>query len=103
MAKKITKKESGINNVRISGVVSIVNYVSEKLFDGTVGVTEETPNGKQITHYIRCKWFNPSVELDKGDTVDITGKFGTDSYEAKDGKKKYSTIVIIESLEVFEA
>lgn len=102
MAKKITKKESGINYVGISGVVSLVNYVSDKLFDGTVGVTEETPNGKQITHYIRCKWFNPTVELEKGDTVDITGKFGTDSYEAKDGKKKYSTIVIIERLEVFE-
>lgn len=99
--KNVTLNDCGINSVRISGKISLVNYASEKLFDGTVGVTEETPSGKQITHYIRCKWFNPSIELEKGDVVDIDGKFGTDSYETKDGKKKYSTIVIINGLEVF--
>lgn len=106
MTKKIAKKEETktINTVIIefNGTVSLINYSSEKLFDGTVAINEESPNGKTVTHYVRCKWFNPTIGLEKGDVVSVKAKFGTDRYTDKAGKTHYNTIVIINDCDVFE-
>ena len=105
MAKKIEKKNEEtkvINNVAITfdGKVSLINYSSEKLFDGTIAINREIPNGKVITDYIHCKWFNPTIELEKDDTVVVSATFGTDSYEDKKGKKHYNTFINIVECEV---
>lgn len=100
MAKSIKKNETtNSSNIVMTGAVSLINYSSEKLFDGTVAINETTPKGNTMTHYVRVKWFNPAIELEKGDNVRIIGKFGTDSYESNN-TKHYKLVVIVESCEV---
>ena len=103
MAKKINKdltKEFNNVSINFDGTVSIINYSSEKLFDGKIAINEKTPNNKTMTHYVHCKWYHPSMELEKGDVVTVNAKFGTDTYKDKQGKTVHKLIVIINDCEV---
>ena len=110
MAKAKTTKETksttvrDINNVTIAfdGTVSLINYQSDGVVDFSVAINQAYGDNKTFTHYVKCKWFNPTLELEKDDVVSIRAVFGTESYDGKDGKKKYKLFVNVESLEVFD-
>lgn len=62
------------------------------------------PFKKDETDFINCIAFNKTGEtiaqyLIKGRQVAITGSIRTGSYDAKDGTKRYTTDVVVESFE----
>ena len=63
---------------------------------------------KDETDFINCVAFGKTGEtitqyLTKGRQIAITGSIRTDSYDAKDGTKRYTTDVIIETFEFVES
>ena len=62
---------------------------------------------KDETDFINCVAFGKTGEtitqyLTKGRQIAITGSIRTDSYDAKDGTKRYTTDVIVETFEFVE-
>ena len=63
---------------------------------------------KDETDFINCVAFGKTGEtitqyLTKGRQIAITGSIRTDSYDAKDGTKRYTTDVIVETFEFVES
>ena len=103
------------NRVFISGNLGTdikVTYTSGK---GTpvgrfsVGVNEYNSQTKQNeTDFINCIAFGKTGEtitqyFTKGSKIAITGNIRTGSYDAKDGTKRYTTDVIVETFEFVES
>lgn len=64
--------------------------------------------GEQSADFIRCVAFGKSAEfaenyLNKGTKIIVEGRIQTGSYTGKDGKKVYTTEVIVESQEFAES
>lgn len=62
------------------------------------------PFKKDETDFINCVAFNKTGEtiaqyFTKGKPIAITGSIRTGSYDAKDGTKRYTTDVVVESFE----
>lgn len=80
-----------------------------KLADFTLAVDrglskEAKEKAKQTADFIRCKAWSQKAELierylKKGDQLALTGKIQTGSYEDNDGKKIYTTDVIVEGID----
>ena len=63
---------------------------------------------KDETDFINCVAFGKAGEtiaqyITKGRQIAITGSIRTDSYDAKDGTKRYTTDVIVETFEFVES
>lgn len=74
----------------------------------TLAINRETKNkqGEYETDFISCVAYNKTAELiskylDKGSQIAIEGKIQTGSYE-KDGKKTYTTDIVVERLTFLE-
>ena len=68
----------------------------------TLAVKRETKNDE--TDFISCVAYNKTAELiskylDKGSRISIEGRIQTGSYENKEGKKIYTTDVIVDKIE----
>lgn len=82
---------------------------NNKLADFTLAVDrglskEAKEKAKQTADFIRCKAWSQKAELierylKKGDQLALTGKIQTGSYEDGDGKKIYTTDVIVEGID----
>jgi len=60
-------------------------------------------DGEQNADFIRCKAFGKTAEtiekyVHKGNKIAVTGRIQTGSYDDKDGKKVYTTDVVIEEM-----
>jgi single-strand DNA-binding protein len=67
-----------------------------------------TKDGKRETDFISCKAWGKTAEtmaryLGKGRKVLVEGRMQTGSYEARDGGKRYTTDVIVESFEFVDS
>ena len=65
-------------------------------------------NGNRVADFISCVAFGKSAEfvskyLKKGTKIAVEGRIQTGSYDDKDGKKVYTTDVIVESHEFAES
>ena len=63
---------------------------------------------KDETDFINCVAFGKTGEtiaqyITKGRQIAVTGSIRTDSYDAKDGTKRYTTDVIVETFEFVES
>lgn len=72
------------------------------------GLAVTRPFKKDETDFINCVAFGKTAEtitqyLVKGNPIAVTGRIQTGSYDAKDGTKRYTTDVIIESFEFVAA
>lgn len=59
---------------------------------------------KDEADFINCIAFNKTAEtiaqyMDKGSQIALTGRIQTGSYDAKDGTKRYTTDIIVDSFE----
>lgn len=68
----------------------------------TLAVTR--PFKKEETDFINCIAFNKRAEtiaqyLTKGRQLAVTGSIRTGSYDAKDGTKRYTTDIVVDSFE----
>ena len=82
---------------------------NNKLADFTLAVDrglskEAKEKAKQTADFVRCKAWSQKAELierylKKGDQLALTGKIQTGSYEDGDGKKIYTTDVIVEGID----
>lgn len=68
----------------------------------TLAVKREIKNDE--TDFISCVAYNKTAELigkylDKGSKISIEGRIQTGSYENKEGKKVYTTDVIVDKVE----
>lgn len=103
-----------MNKVCILGRICADPAVKEingknKLADFTLAVDrglskEAKEKAKQTADFIRCKAWSQKAELierylKKGDQLALTGKIQTGSYEDGDGKKIYTTDVIVEGID----
>ena len=84
-------------------------FGDNKLADFTLAVDrglskEAKEKAKQTADFIRCKAWGPKADLiekyfKKGDQLALSGKIQTGNYEDSDGKKVYTTDVIIEGVD----
>ena len=85
---------------------------NNKLADFTLAVDrglskEAKEKAKQTADFIRCKAWGPKADLiekyfKKGDQLALSGKIQTGNYEDSDGKKVYTTDVIIEGVDFIQ-
>lgn len=78
----------------------------EKMVRFTVAVDRETADKE--ADFIRCVAFRQSAEFlcnyaSKGDTVGVSGKIRTGSYEDRDGKKIFTTDIFADRVEKLHA
>lgn len=78
----------------------------EKMVRFTVAVDRET--AEKEADFIRCVAFRQSAEFlcnyaNKGDTVGVSGKIRTGSYEDRDGKKVFTTDIFADHVEKLHA
>ena len=64
-------------------------------------------NGERQTDFINCVAYRKTAELinqytDKGDLLGVEGRIQTGSYTASDGSKKYTTDVIVDSIDFLQ-
>lgn len=86
---------------------------NNKLADFTLAVDrglskEAKEKAKQTADFIRCKAWGPKADLiekyfKKGNQLALSGKIQTGSYEDSDGKKVYTTDVIIEGVDFIKS
>ena len=74
----------------------------------TLAVDRRVAKGDQKTDFIRCQCWEKKAEfadkyLRKGTKLIITGRIQTGSYTDKDGKKVYTTDVVVEDQEFAES
>lgn len=74
----------------------------------TLAVDRRVANGEQKADFIRCQCWEKKAEfaekyLKKGIKIAITGRIQTGSYTDKDGKKVYTTDVVVEDQEFAES
>lgn len=67
-----------------------------------------TKDGKKEADFISCRAFGKTAEtmakyLGKGRKVLVDGRIQTGSYETRDGDKRYTTDVIVESFEFVDS
>lgn len=94
---------------RICADPNTKEFGDKKFVDFTLAVDrglskEAKEKAKQTADFIRCKAWDQKAELiekylKKGDQLALTGKIQTGSYEDGDGKKIYTTDVIIEGID----
>lgn len=82
---------------------------NNKLADFTLAVDrglskEAKEKAKQTADFIRCKAWSQKAELierylKKGDQLALTGKIQVSSFEDNDGKRIYTTDVIVEGID----
>ena len=80
-----------------------------KVANFTLGITREIKNkdGNYDSDYINCVAYGNQADLvskylDKGSKVSVEGRIQTGSYE-KDGKKVYTTDVIVEKIQFLDS
>ena len=64
--------------------------------------------GEQTADFIRCVCFGKTAEfaeqyLEKGTKIAVTGRIQTGSYENQDGERRYTTDIILDSIEFAES
>ena len=64
--------------------------------------------GDPETDFVRCTAFGKTAEtintyFSKGDRIGINGRLQVDNYEDKDGNKRSTTKIIVESIEFIES
>lgn len=74
----------------------------------TLAVDRMTKNAEQSADFIRCVAFNKPAEfaekyLRKGIKIAITGRIQTGSYTDRDGRKVYTTDIVVENQEFCES
>ena len=94
---------------RICADPNTKEFGNKKFVDFTLAVDrglskEAKEKAKQTADFIRCKAWDQKAELiekylKKGDQLALTGKIQTSSYEDNDGKKIYTTDVIVETVD----
>ena len=105
MAKKISEKKENKeirndgNLVSITGVISKVITLSERIAIYKLDNERKSPKGNAMHVYITVKDFKPELELEEGDYVGIAGSIGTDKTESN-GKTYYNTFIVADSIEV---
>ena len=102
MAKKkeaVSIREDN-NSVAVSGIIKKVALKRDKVM--AYDIECEQPSPKDSTKKIRCwltvKEFNPELEYEEGDIVDVAGHLVTESWEDKDKKMHYNLIVVAERI-----
>ncbi len=96
-----------MNNVSFLGNlvrdIEVVNTKNDKMLAKfTLAVARKFK--KDETDFINCKAFGKTAEimaqyLTKGSQIAVTGSIQTGSYEAKDGTKRYTTDIIVDSFD----
>lgn len=64
-------------------------------------------NGERQADFINCVAYRKTAELinqytDKGDMLGVEGRIQTGSYTAQDGSKRYTTDVVIDTIEFLQ-
>lgn len=96
-----------MNEVTIIGNVTgdpEVRYAGETVVAHLTVAVKNPSKGEDSTSFIRCVAFNKTAEniekyVFKGSKVGIVGYIKTGSYTNKDGKKVYTTDVVINKIE----
>lgn len=107
--------ENLVNKVVLSGFAGndadVRNFGSQKLAKVSLAVNEfyKDATGKEQK---KTQWFNLSfwgakadlaeMKIKKGVRFAIEGRLQNNNYEAKDGTKRYSTEIVVDSLEIKE-
>lgn len=81
-----------------------IRYTQQGLGIANFTLAVKRDNGKDETDFINCIGYGKTAEaiskyLDKGSKVSIEGRIQTGSYENKEGKKVYTTDVILDKIE----
>lgn len=74
----------------------------------TVAINRFNPNGEDTTDFIGCTAFGKQAEnlkkyVFKGNLIGIEGSIQTGNYDDKDGKKVYTTDIIVSRFEFLES
>ena len=64
-------------------------------------------DGERVADFINCRVWNKTAEnlvkyQTKGNLIAVFGRMQVDTYEDKEGNKKYNTYVLVEDLEYLE-
>lgn len=64
-------------------------------------------DGERVADFINCRVWNKTAEnlvkyQTKGNLITVSGRMQVDTYEDKEGNKKYNTYVLVEDLEYLE-
>lgn len=64
-------------------------------------------DGERVADFINCRVWNKTAEnltkyQTKGNLIAVSGRMQVDTYEDKEGNKKYNTYVLVEDLEYLE-
>lgn len=94
---------TSINEIVLTGKVDKVFCQTEKFTSFNLEVIMETPNEKIFTFKVGCRWFGLPYELEDGDIVEIHGNLNLNSYETKDGEKKYTICVDCDDIKEYNA
>ena len=84
-----------------------VRYTQSGTCWASFSVAVNNPGKDKGASYINCKAFEKTAEsieknAYKGRLVGITGRIQTGNYTAKDGRKVYTTDVIVDRMEYFD-
>lgn len=67
-----------------------------------------TRDGERVADFLNCRVWNKSAEnltkyQAKGNLIAVIGRMQTETYQDKEGNKKYNTYVLVEELEYLES
>ena len=65
-------------------------------------------DGERVADFINCRVWNKTAETlvkyqSKGNLIAVSGRMQVDTYEDKEGNKKYNNYVLVEDLEYLES
>ena len=65
-------------------------------------------DGERVADFINCRVWNKTAEnlvkyQSKGNLIAVSGRMQVDTYEDKEGNKKYNNYVLVEDLEYLES
>lgn len=83
------------------------NNIAYVRFTLAVNRSFKDANGDRQADFINCVAYRKTAELinqytDKGDMLGIEGRIQTGSYTAQDGSKRYTTNVVIDTIEFLQ-
>lgn len=89
------------NSVVLSGKIDKILVSTDKVVIMTIDSTSKTSKGNVAHTWVTVCEFNPEMEYETGDFVEVHGYLNTDSY-TKDGKKIYQLRVIADEISVVD-